>query len=77
MIHQIEISYAGKSPVDSFRATLISTGEVLADKVRNPEVIAAKVLAARGMTGTMETRWKGSQTVSMRWPIRELLDIAA
>ena len=44
-------------------------GEVLIASARDPEHQVARLLLARGITGTMMTRWAGSRFVAMRFDI--------
>jgi len=60
-IIELEINNASKGPSGAkHKAMLVATGEVLVDGVKDPEFAAARILQARGITGTLHTRWARS-----------------
>ena len=44
-------------------------GKVLIKRARNPEHEACRALAAQGISGRLETRWRGKGVVAMRMDI--------
>jgi hypothetical protein len=70
LIEIAEVPITG-TEAQKYSAARVDTGEVLVKKSRCAPFDACRVLLDRGITGTVHTRRKGSDTISMKLDIDE------
>ena len=73
VVHTVEIEALRIPPGASFgRFRVWHRGAVLIKRARYPESKARRALAARGLVGCLETRWRGKPGVAMRMDIESV-----